>query len=158
MLNEVIEAFLDPLETIFIQVSVAKANESSIDAARKYVDAGRVGRGRAPRGPESKHSEMRCKAIAGRSGSAPYQRRQINIFHCRSNRVNETLRRKFTCVAAYFFVRQDSRTSVAHPLARPSGRLRRGSLRKSFAFLRCIFARPVLLIVCRFLYDLAPFS
>ena len=48
MLNEVIEAFLDPLETIFIQVSVAKANESSIDAARKYVDAGRVGRGRAP--------------------------------------------------------------------------------------------------------------
>ena len=57
----------------------------AIDAARKYVDAGRVGRGRAPRGPESKHSEMRCKAIAGRSGSAPYQRRQINIFHCRSN-------------------------------------------------------------------------
>ena len=54
---------------------------SFIDAARKYVDAGRVGRGRAPRGPESKHSEMRCKAIAGRSGSAPYQRRQINIFH-----------------------------------------------------------------------------
>ena len=76
----------------------------------------------------------------------------------RGFRVNETLRRKFTCVAAYFFVRQDSRTSVAHPLARPSGRLRRGSLRKSFAFLRCIFARPVLLIVCRFLYDLAPFS
>ena len=29
MLNEVIEAFLDPLEAIFIQVSVAKANESS---------------------------------------------------------------------------------------------------------------------------------
>ena len=58
----------------------------AIDAARKYVDAGRVGRGRAPRGPESKHSEMRCKAIAGRSGSAPYQRRQINIFHCRSNK------------------------------------------------------------------------
>ena len=31
----------------------------------------------------------------------------------RGFRVNETLRRKFTCVAAYFFVRQDSRTSVA---------------------------------------------
>ena len=29
MLNEVIEAFLDPLEAIFIQVSVAKVNESS---------------------------------------------------------------------------------------------------------------------------------
>ena len=62
-------------------------NVPLIDAARKYVDAGRVGRGRAPRGPESKHSEMRYKAIAGRSGSAPYQRRQINIFHCRSNRL-----------------------------------------------------------------------
>ena len=59
---------------------------SLIAPAMKYVDAGRVGRGRAPRGPESKHSEMRCKAIAGRSGSAPYQRRQINIFHCRSNK------------------------------------------------------------------------
>ena len=29
MLNEVIEAFLDPLEAIFIHVSVAKVNESS---------------------------------------------------------------------------------------------------------------------------------
>ena len=69
---------------------------------------------------------------------------------------NETLCRKFTCVTARLFVRQDSRTSVAHPLARPSGRLRRGPLRKSFAFLRCIFARLAVLIVCRFLYDIAP--
>ena len=50
-----------------------------------------VGRGRAPRGLELKHSEMRCKAIAGRSGSAPYQRRQINIFHCRSNSSHQAL-------------------------------------------------------------------
>ena len=43
-------------------------------------------------------------------------------------RVNETLRRKFTCVAAYFFVRQDSRTSVADyaslRLCRPTASIR----------------------------------
>ena len=54
---------------------------------------------------------------------------------------NETSRERFTCVVAYSFVWRDSRTSVTHPLARPSDRLRRGSLRKAFAFLRCIFAR-----------------
>ena len=41
-----------------------------------------------------------------------------------------------------------SRTSVTHPLARPSDRLRRGSLRKAFAFLRCISARPAFLTAC----------
>ena len=46
---------------------------------------------------------------------------------------NETSRERFTCVVAYSFVWRDSRTSVAHPLARPSDRLRRGSLRKAFA-------------------------
>jgi hypothetical protein len=62
----------------------------------------------------------------------------------------------FICIAALIFVGQDSRTSVTHPLAHPSDRLRRGSLRKAFAFLRCIFARLALLIVRRFLYDVAP--
>ena len=66
---------------------------------------------------------------------------------------NEALRKRFTCVVAYPFVRRDSRTSVAHPLARPSDRLRRGSLRKAFAFLRCISARPAFLTVCRLLYS-----
>ena len=47
---------------------------------------------------------------------------------------NETSRERFTCVVAYSFVWRDSRTSVAHPLVRPSDRLRRGSLRKTFAF------------------------
>ena len=77
---------------------------------------------------------------------------------------NEALRRKFTCVAAHPFVGQDSRTSVAHPLARrplatslreatcgrviTSGRLRRGSLRKAFAFLRCISTQPAVLSTC----------
>ena len=46
----------------------------------------------------------------------------------RGFRVNETLRRKFTCVAAYFFVRQDSRTSVADyaslRLCRPTASIR----------------------------------
>ena len=41
----------------------------------------------------------------------------------RGFRVNETLRRKFTCVAAYFFVRQDSRTSVALCTACPPNRM-----------------------------------
>ena len=41
----------------------------------------------------------------------------------RGFRVNETLRRRFTCVAAYFFVRQDSRTSVALCTARPPNRM-----------------------------------
>ena len=40
--------------------------------------------------------------------------------------------------------------SVAHPLARPSGRLRRGSLRKAFDFLRCISAQLTFLSACRF--------
>ena len=38
-----------------------------------------------------------------------------------------------------------------YQLARPSGRLRRGSLRKAFAFLRCISAQPAFLSACRFL-------
>ena len=46
----------------------------------------------------------------------------------RGFRVKETLRRKFTCVAAYFFVRQDSRTSVADyaslRLCRPTASIR----------------------------------
>ena len=46
----------------------------------------------------------------------------------RGFRVNETLRRKFTCVAAYFFVRQDFRTSVADyaslRLCRPTASIR----------------------------------
>ena len=46
----------------------------------------------------------------------------------RGFRVNETLRRKFTCIAAYFFVRQDSRTSVADyaslRLCRPTASIR----------------------------------
>ena len=41
----------------------------------------------------------------------------------RGFRVNATLRRKFTCVAAYFFVRQDSRTSVALCTACPPNRM-----------------------------------
>ena len=39
----------------------------------KYVDTGRVGRDRAPRGPQSKHGENTLLTIAGRSGIAPYQ-------------------------------------------------------------------------------------
>ena len=41
----------------------------------------------------------------------------------RGFRFNETFRRKFTCVAAYFFVRQDSRTSVALCTACPPNRM-----------------------------------
>ena len=41
----------------------------------------------------------------------------------RGFRVNETLCRKFTCVAAYFFVRQDSRTSVALCTSCPPNRM-----------------------------------
>ena len=52
---------------------------------------------------------------------------------------------------AHSFVGLGFCTSVAHPLARPSGRLRRGSLRKAFAFLRCISAQPAFLSACRFL-------
>ena len=48
----------------------------------------------------------------------------------------------------YSFVWRDSPTSVTHPLARPSGRLWRGPLRKAFAFLRCISARLTVLTVC----------
>ena len=49
------------------------ATTFSIDAAMKYVDTGRVGRDRAPRGPQSKHGENTLLTIAGRSGIAPYQ-------------------------------------------------------------------------------------
>ena len=73
------------------------------------------------------------------------------------NSSNETLRRRFICIATHLFVRQDSRTRVAHPLARPSGHLRRGSLRKEFAFLRCILARPAVLITSRFVCDSCSF-
>ncbi len=52
---------------------------------------------------------------------------------------------------AHSFVQLGFCASVAHPLARPSGRLRRGSLRKAFAFLRCISAQPAFLSACRFL-------
>ena len=37
----------------------------------KYIDTGRVGRDRAPRGPKSKHGENTLPTIAGRSGIAP---------------------------------------------------------------------------------------
>ena len=47
----------------------------------------------------------------------------METFWSRGFRVNETLRRKFTCVAAYFFVRQDSRTSVALCTACPPNRM-----------------------------------
>ena len=39
----------------------------------KYIDTGRVGRDRAPRGPQLKHGENTLPTIAGRSGIAPYQ-------------------------------------------------------------------------------------
>jgi len=41
----------------------------------------------------------------------------------------------------------------AQTLARPSGRLWRGPLRKAFAFLRCILARPAVLITSWFVCD-----
>ena len=47
--------------------------KAPIDAAMKYIDTGRVGRDRAPRGPQSKHGENTLTTIAGRSGIAPYQ-------------------------------------------------------------------------------------
>ena len=68
------------------------------------------------------------------------------------------LYRRFTCVRTHGFVRRDSRTSVAHPLARPSDRLRRGSLRKAFAFLRCISARLALLLISRHVYEISSFQ
>ena len=63
---------------------------------------------------------------------------------------NEALRRKFTCVAAHPFVGQDSRTSVA--LCTACSALRAiPSLRSALT----AFGGYVL-IVCRFLYDIAP--
>ena len=58
------------------------------------------------------------------------------------NSSNETLRRRFICIATHLFVRHH---------------LRRGSLRKEFAFLRCILARPAVLITSRFVCDSCSF-
>ena len=41
----------------------------------------------------------------------------------RGFRVNETLRRKFTCVAAYFFVRQDPNPLHLHPIDEKTQRI-----------------------------------
>ena len=73
------------------------------------------------------------------------------------NSSNETLRRRFICIATHLFVRQDSRIRVAHPLARPLGHLRRDSLRKAFAFLRCNLSRPAVLITSRLVCDSCSF-
>ena len=51
---------------------------------------------------------------------------------------------------AHSFVELGFCASVTHLLEHPSGRLRRGSLRKAFAFLRCISAQPTFLTACRF--------
>ena len=45
----------------------------------------------------------------------------------RGFRVNETLRRKFTCVAAYFFVRQDPNPLHLHPIDEKTQRINAGS-------------------------------
>ena len=58
---------------------------------------------------------------------------------------------------AHSFVGLGFCASVAHPLARPSGRLRRGPLQKAFAFLRCILSRPAVLIISRFVCDSCSF-
>ena len=65
----------------------------------------------------------------------------------RGFRVNETLRRKFTCVAAYFFVRQDSRTSVALCTACPPNRMSI-SLRFS-SFQLIVYAELCLAYLCQ---------
>ena len=42
-----------------------------IDTAMKYIDTGRVGRDRAPRGPQSKHSENTLLSDCGALGDRP---------------------------------------------------------------------------------------
>ena len=78
----------------------------------------------------SRRVVLLCPAAPARPNRIGHEVLTSHIETCwsRGFRVNETLRRKFTCIAAYFFVRQDSRTSVADyaslRLCRPTASIR----------------------------------